>query len=457
MVPHDEEDQPDQQHTAALSKQIAPGTEEEFGKWVAYADRLVRQYVALVAEPSSEAALTDLFVSQPVGKATATFGTSILINFDVKASGESMTHPHLRTVSINDAYIKKMVGAVITARGGNVAENDVYLIYDAGKHGNERMLLSAFKAEGNKSIPHDPKRLYVLTGEKSLAARRSLTRGFATLDQMEFVYVVTKDGLKVPERKRKLFDGSNHGNTYGPLVLKDWDDMWHVSAVKKRKMLGQRRVAVGGPTEGVDAGGADAPREPKKQKGNQEDTFPFNYFEMPDEWYQELLHSMSCEKGVIDLTASSGRFALNCVKKKVPYLGVCYTEDHVLALKSHLKDEVLAAFKDPDDDLFQAGFAKLLKTKKDDKEKDKETEKDEEKDKEKKKDKEKEPKKSKKKDSGKKNKKSKSEGSNDSESGEPKNQSKKKPKAKSKAKPKKSSKETDSDESSSPSDSDDSE
>jgi hypothetical protein len=454
VVIHEEEDQTDQQQKAALSKQITPGTEEEFGKWVAYADRLVRQYVALVAEPASEAALTDLFVSQPVGKVTATFGTSILINFDVKASGESMTHPHLRTVSINEAYVKKMVGAAIAARGGVVAENDVYLIYDAGKHGNERMLMSAFKGDGNKSIPHDPKRLYVCTSEKSLADRRSLTRGFATLDQMEFVYVVTKDGLKVPERKRKLFEGSNHGNTYGPLALKDWDDMWHVSSAKKRKMLGPRRIAVGGPTDGVDVGGADAPREPKKATGNNhEDTFPFNYFEMPDEWYQELLHSMNCEKGVIDLTASSGRFALNCVKKKVPYLGVCYTEDHVLALKSHLKDEVLAAFKDPDDDLFQAGFAKLLKTKKDDKD----TEKEKDKDKEKEKEKEKETKKSKKKDSGKKNKKSKSEGSNDSGSADPAKKSKKKSKAKPKAKTKKSAKETESDASSSSPDSDDSE
>ena len=98
--------------------------------------------------------------------------------------------------------------------------------------------MSAFKAEGNKSIQHDPKRLYVCTGEESLAARRSKTRGFATLDQMEFVYAVTKEGLKVPERKRKLYEGSNHGNMYGPLALKDWDDMWHMTAAKKRKLLG---------------------------------------------------------------------------------------------------------------------------------------------------------------------------------------------------------------------------
>ena len=44
----------------------------------------------------------------------------------------------------------------------------------------------------------------------------------------------------------------------------------------------------------------------------------------------------------------------------------------MLALKAHLKDEVLSAFKESDDDLYQAGFAKLLKTKKDDEEKDKE-------------------------------------------------------------------------------------
>ena len=211
----DEDDQEDQAQ-AKIAKQIAPGTEQEFQKFVDYADRLVRQYVSLVVEPASEEALTDMIKDKPVGKAHANFGTSFLINFDVKASGESMTHPHLRTVSVNEAYIKQMVGSVIAARGG-IAENDVYLLYDAGKHGNERLLMSAFKAEGNKSIPHDPKRLYVCTGEESLASRRSKTRGFATLDQMEFVYAVTKEGLKVPERKRKLYEGSNHGNMYGPL------------------------------------------------------------------------------------------------------------------------------------------------------------------------------------------------------------------------------------------------
>ena len=113
-----------------------------------------------------------------------------------------------------------------------------------------------------------------------------MTRGFATLDQMEFVYAVTKDGLKIPERKRKFYDGSNHGNMLGQLKLKDWEDMWHLTAATKRKIFGSRRIAVGGPTitDAIDASGKqEPPREPKKPNAKAEDTFPFNYFEMPDE------------------------------------------------------------------------------------------------------------------------------------------------------------------------------
>lgn len=67
-------------------------------------------------------------------------------------------------------------------------------------------------------------------------------------------------------------------------------------------------------------------------KTDEEPTF---FFEVPKALVEELLH-MSQAKGVIDLTAGAGTWALACLELGLPYLGVVLTETHLTELLDHL-------------------------------------------------------------------------------------------------------------------------
>ena len=314
-----------------ILKRVVPGKEDVVAEHQVMAERLVRHHVFLIAMPDTHEELARTLKDSVVGKINGSRQSTILVNYDVKSSGESQTHPHLRTVSLQAPLYKGMLGAALDARGG-LPDGDVYLLWDAGRHGNERILASPFV---DKKLPHEARRVYLHTSEKSTMARGGRAQGVGSIDQVEFVQVVTKSSLAVPEVQRKHYTATNHGNCMGPVELCEWGDAWHVPIPAKRAMLGSRRVAVGGP---LDGGGTDnIPPEPIKN-----DMVPFSYHELPVSVYEEWLLDLNCA-GVIDLTVSSGHFAMAAVTHHIPYVGICYSEQHKKALSQRLYDLVLTA------------------------------------------------------------------------------------------------------------------
>eukprot|EP00959_Pyramimonas_sp_CCMP1952_P382032 8005430-Pyramimonas_sp.AAC.1 len=65
----------------------------------------------------------------------------------------------------------------------------------------------------------------VITEESALQKRRGRVRGCTTLDQIEKMYVLTKDIFHVPEKQRLHYSGSSMGNCIGPIALPDYDDV----------------------------------------------------------------------------------------------------------------------------------------------------------------------------------------------------------------------------------------
>ncbi len=118
-------------------------------KYQAFARRLVAQSVKLLVEPADEAAVMSLLrESHSASKddAVVTEGDSRSYNigtYDVKSSGESVTHPHLRLMSFRALHHEKLVrgflrsclpeeSAVLSTN--NFPASAMVLTYDAGKH-----------------------------------------------------------------------------------------------------------------------------------------------------------------------------------------------------------------------------------------------------------------------------------------------------------------------------------
>jgi hypothetical protein len=107
---------------------------------------MVRERVTLIVEPGSESGLAKSLADVKAVNFTPPTHSSVLIIYDVKQAGESMSRPQYRMPPLRKAHARKLLGAVLTVRGKkqNIMENDVYVLMDAGKHGNEDVLLSSF-------------------------------------------------------------------------------------------------------------------------------------------------------------------------------------------------------------------------------------------------------------------------------------------------------------------------
>ncbi|MCP4241117.1 MAG: hypothetical protein GY772_11200 [bacterium] len=151
---------------------------------------------------------------------------------------------------------------------------------------------------------------------------------------------------------------------------------------EKKAIYGRCRVAVGGSLgapggsdgadgsgdddEEPDGGGEDAPQLRAaglgrgKDTGRRDDTVePLCFQQLPKVLYQELLHTCAA-KAVYDLTVGDGTFLLACVERKVPCVGLCYTEEHVSQLYKHLQEEVFKLFQLEDSPLYEPTLAVIV-------------------------------------------------------------------------------------------------
>ncbi|MCP4243412.1 MAG: hypothetical protein GY772_22895, partial [bacterium] len=198
-----------------------------------------------------------------------------------------------------------------------------------------------------KGTQHIERRTYLILEENSLARRRQLQRGSKGVHQLEYMTTVTKEGQPARKTPRAFFPGSTMGDCLGPVVLPAWEHAWQMTLKAKRVIYGRCRVAVGGSlgpagSDGADGsgddddehdGGEDAARALPaaglgrgKDTGRRDDTVePLCSQQLPKVLYQELLHSCAA-KAVYDLTVGDGTFLLACVERKVPCVGLCYTE-----------------------------------------------------------------------------------------------------------------------------------
>jgi hypothetical protein len=163
--------------------------------------------------------------------------------------------------------------------------------------------------------------VHVIMDEESLKVRRKLTRGTASLKQVETLHVVCSGNLTLPDRQGKNYPGSNKGTAIGPVTLADPDEEWSATVKEKRTLYGKRfRIAVGGKTEGTSA-----------EKRNDTDREPVFFWSYPQLFYEEILHRFF-GRAVFDMTPGPGSFGEVCLKQRTGYFALAMTESHAACL-----------------------------------------------------------------------------------------------------------------------------
>lgn len=168
--------------------------------------------------------------------------------------------------------------------------------------------------------------IYVVKAEQSMRERRTLTRGTASIHQVEMMHVVSTEALSLPERAGKHYEGSNKGTCLGPITLTPPADEWKATVKDKREIYGKRnRIAVGGRTE-----------EGKQARRLESAVEPVCFHTMPLLFYEEVLHRFF-GKSVFDLTPGAGVFGEACVKNRIGYFCIAMTERHAVELEERFR------------------------------------------------------------------------------------------------------------------------
>ena len=351
------------QQRGSLVHVVPKNVEEQqnLNEWKAYARRLIKEGVRVVAQGSAtETQLGELLKNSAVGKLRGKANNYVLITYDIKLAGESITAPHDRMPPFRHMHLTKMLGAIGKARGqeDELDAGDVYMCFDAFRHGNEQEIQKCFKKSNGKLKDKNRRTIFIFYDQDSLAERRTLTRKTTVINQMEFCSVITKDPLDLgAETKRKMYSGTNKGDSIGPVASPKEEDLWMLPLKQKKSCYGNHRIAVGG-------SGADSDIGRGKKTRQDADMEPFSYHSVSSDLYAELIHMTNC-KGVIDLTCSDFEFATVCLEQRVPYFGYGFTDDHVCLGMQYLFDGVMKKLSDEKSALYQARYAELLATIKD--------------------------------------------------------------------------------------------
>lgn len=138
---------------------------------------------------------------------------------------------------------------------------------------------------------------------------------------------------------------------FGPTGLPDVDSQWLLTFSDKKLLYGPMRTAIGGETANLDKTGA-------KRRRCDSDFEPVAYHSMLPEVFQELLSSYPC-KGVIDFSPMPD-LPLACLKAGVPYVGLCYTQEHVTLLQDYLAHKVFSWMLEEGSEFYEAALAKIV-------------------------------------------------------------------------------------------------
>ena len=199
---------------------------------------------------------------------------------------------------------------------------------------------------------------YLGFDEESMATKKGKVQG--VLNLVHRLHTFTAPGVmpgpvagQGESKERKHFQGTSmRGNMIQGISLPDWESTWMVSKQKKAAILG----GVGS----VQVGGSPDPvTEVGEKPSFDHDLIPVCWHGLPPELYEEFFFSFGLKSCVLATTMDENG-CLAAIFSKVPVVAVCFCEDHIQALRQRLEEKVWAAMADPNSDIYDAEFAKIV-------------------------------------------------------------------------------------------------
>ena len=362
--------------------------------WQKLAMLKISENVNFVIDPGkSEASVSSVIESTRIGQTMGDTRGHCLLVYDVTLAGESVTAPHLRSAPFRKDHVAKFINAALTSRklsdtSGNacrVAQGDVYYFYDGGKTSIAEAVNRLFVAgKGRFGVLSRAERLtkiitHLCLTEDSLKKRRCLTRGVASLRQLQSMHFFANQSTTIPEKGRIYYPGTNLGNVLTNVSFEDWQDAWKLTLDEKKALYGpENRKPVGGRSDGT-VPGENEDDESNDELAKVEDAPKFSvpavvgagrgsglrpgtevepvfWFQFPVCFFRELLSSCFA-KQVIDFTPGSGNCALAALDHGTGYLGFCFNEEHRKQVLARLANEVLSRMRDEGSTMYNAAYA----------------------------------------------------------------------------------------------------
>ena len=327
---------------------------------------LVDQSVQLVVEAKDAKAMADLlreswakFGIDPVGE-NPLYDIGV---YDIKMSGEVVTHPHLRIMSFRDEHWEKMAKAFLRSMlpVGNDALAEVnwpasspIVLLDGGKGHKDCAFHDPFKIE--KKVMVKESHLTIHISEASIELRRQRQKLTAPLSMCshETARVYLLDNLNSPYVRRRHYEGSSASSGIGPVAYTTDDDAWVKTFKDKKDIYGKtNRIAPGGRTPGVDSELA------AKMKRKDEDREHVFFFTLPWKFYEDLYRCLGARTAT-GLTLGDAQMAIGAMMAEVPFVGVCLTEQHRNGVRKHLANTVFKGFFTEGSSFYDARIAKDL-------------------------------------------------------------------------------------------------
>ena len=136
----------------------------------------------------------------------------------------------------------------------------------------------------------------------------------------------------------------------GPIDLPDpAKDNWQLTLHAKKKIYGETMMRPSGP-DPVNPRAADPAAEcdtPAKARRTNETIEPITFHDTPEATWEEILSVVGANnpipKMVCELVACDATLGFLCLKKGVPYLGVCFNDFHRGLLRKRLAQLVFAS------------------------------------------------------------------------------------------------------------------
>ena len=325
--------------------------------WTALAAQTVKTYVKLIVEPGSEASLAAALAAAEACKTKGVEQKNcVLLLLDVDLLAEAASRPTARKPVLPEGLIQRLLRGSMQGRGSQRNSNDectvpsagdVYFITDGGRDHLKKDIVNSFVSGTKKTLPDAiVKNVWMVLSEQSIRSRKMIVRGEGINQQMQ-AYVITKHPISdmIPEKEFKGYNCTNRGNVIGTINLSPLDTAWSTTFDTKKKIYGDRLI-----------GSADSCDRDTRNERRDDSVEPTFYNFLPQSFYASCMQAMTTTT-VIDLASGPGEAAKAAMTLRLPYLGLCLTEKHVLELQKHLTSWTLDCMAREGHQLYNPKFA----------------------------------------------------------------------------------------------------